>query len=381
MTKKCKCGAENPENAHFCKICGDELNSTGNASFLNNSRNMTFLGVGAAVILLVIVFSVLAFASMNATINVNSAFYTSNVIDKQPVNGKFLIMNVTVKNNGNDPLTVSTDQFAPYINGKPVDKYSIFSGEGTDLNKTVKIPGGGSQDVIVVFDINNQTPDNLILQGPLSWAPTHKTDTSLADIASGAYFNGMTYKAELSLDGKTSQYMGINASIKSNGTSSGTYQKMTDPNKVQYISVNDMTTKTILSNGQETNDPGNDKKTDIIDLTTFKNETGDLDSDFLPKNLTKPGDSITVKNQTLTLKGSQKIDILGKKIDCWVTETTENEAGMQLKATVYYDKTTRFMLKAVFNNQTVDMPGLPMTMDINGQGIIKTTNMPLIGSA
>ncbi len=72
---------------------------------------------------------------------------------------------------------------------------------------------------------------------------------------------------------------------------------------------------------------------------------------------------------------------MGKKFDCWVANTTYNMEGIPLNATVYYDKTSRFNLKVMFNNQTVNIPNSPITININGQGEITNTNLPLIGLA
>lgn len=59
-----------------------------------------------------------------------------------------------------------------------------------------------------------------------------------------------------------------------------------------------------------------------IDVNTGLNESGDLSVNFLTKNLTKIGDTITVKNQTIPLQGSEKREVMGKNMDRWVAEAT-----------------------------------------------------------
>ncbi len=315
MENKCgDCGADNPDKAEFCQKCGEKLNNPKKPinprkdikGVLNSisSRNKIILGVGAIVIVLVIFAAFFAFAKIDATLNVNSATYVDNIIGKQPVNGKFLLMNVTVKNNGNDPLTVSTGQFAPYINGKPVDKYSVFSGAGTDMQNTVKIPVGGSQNMILAFDIGNQTPDTLVFQGPLLWSPNYKTNTSIKDIGSGTFFNGMTYSSNMNIAETILPYMGVAGNIMINGTVNTNYQKSDDPNKINYTTSSNLTVQTFI-NGQESSSNSQSNTNSTIDIKTGLNQTGGLDLNYLPKNLTKPGDSITAGNKQSPFKNQK----------------------------------------------------------------------------
>lgn len=109
--------------------------------------NKILVGAIIVVVISVAVFSFFAFAKVDTTLKVNSAFYTDNIIDKQPVNGKYLMMNVSVKNNGKDTITVSNDQFTPLSNGKHMEKYSVFTGDGTDLQRQIQVPGGQSKDI------------------------------------------------------------------------------------------------------------------------------------------------------------------------------------------------------------------------------------------
>jgi len=52
---------------------------------------------------------------------------------------------------------------------------------------------------------------------------------------------------------------------------------------------------------------------------------------MLPKNLTKNGDTMTAENSTYTIVGSETIDILGHKIDCWKVEGTSEAQRSQIK--------------------------------------------------
>lgn len=147
-----------------------------------------------AIVVVVIVIGAFIFINsekMDVSLDVNSAFLSDNIIEQKPVNGKFLIMNVSVENNGQDTITVSTEQFTPLLNGKSLEKYKVFNGEGTDLKKQIEVPSGESKDMLVVFDIADQQPDAVQLRGPISWAPTQETNTTIDTITLGVPFDKM----------------------------------------------------------------------------------------------------------------------------------------------------------------------------------------------
>lgn len=341
---------------------------------LNNiSRNKILLGVGVLIVILVVIFAFFAFARVDAAVTVNSAFCVNQIIDKQPTNGKFLIMNVTVKNTGKGPLTVLTDQFAPMANGKPLTKYSLFSGQGTDLQKQVTIPGGASKDLTVVFDIGNQTPDSLEFFGPISWAPTYKNTSKIAEVSPTAIFEGQNDTGALDMKMNAS-ISNVKIKMEMNSTENSTVQKTNDPNKMKTITTtNDFTTTNV--GGQQNNQNNTDTMTSITDITTGLNEDGS--PDILPKNITKPGDSLVTPNGTFTLKDSETIYVMGKKIECWALTGQFESSGLKINATIYFDKTTRTILKAVFDEQSLTVSSIPFT--VKGEADITSTNMPLIG--
>lgn len=359
----------------------------------NISRNKILIGIGILAVILVLSFAFFAFTKVDAAMSVNSAFYVKQVIDEQPVNGKFLIINVTVKNNAKNPLTVSKSQFAPMINGKPVEKYSVFSGDGTDLPQQITIPEGSSKAITLVFDIGNQTPDSLEFFGPISWAPTYKTSTVIKEVSPTALFDGLNGTANIKMNMSASniQNMNLNMMMNMNGTEKSTVQKTDDPNKVKTLTsesvkqttvINGQMLKQSMGTSQVTNtEKTSDNSTSLTDITTGIGDNGTLD--MLPKNMTKAGDTITTSSGVYKLNGSDTINIMGKKIDCWVVDGQYKDisSNITLNATIYYDKTTRIIWKAVINPQKVSIPGLSGTFTVQGEEEFTDTNMPLIGVA
>lgn len=359
----------------------------------NISRNKILIGIGILAVILVLSFAFFAFTKVDAAMSVNSAFYVKQVIDEQPVNGKFLIINVTVKNNAKNPLTVSKSQFAPMINGKPVEKYSVFSGDGTDLPQQITIPEGSSKAITLVFDIGNQTPDSLEFFGPISWAPTYKTSTVIKEVSPTALFDGLNGTANIKMNMSASniQNMNLNMMMNMNGTEKSTVQKTDDPNKVKTLTsesvkqttvINGQMLKQSMGTSQVTNtEKTSDNSTSLTDITTGIGDNGTLD--MLPKNMTKAGDTITTSSGVYKLNGSDTINIMGKKIDCWVVDGQYKDisSNITLNATIYYDKSTRIIWKAVINPQKVSIPGLSGTFTVQGEEEFTDTNMPLIGVA
>lgn len=91
------------------------------------------------------------------------------------------------------------------------------------------------------------------------------------------------------------------------------------------------------------------------------------------------GETITVKNQTITLQGTEKIEVLGKDNDCRVAEAIDSGV-MPNERDYICDKTTRLVLKIVINEQTVNLPDLPMAFTAKGWVVVNYINIPLIGT-
>ena len=347
---------------------------------VNVSKNKILVIIGVLAVILVLAFASFAFAKVDVGLTVNSAFCVSQIIDKEPANGKFLVTNVTVKNNGKDPITISTDQFTPMVNGKAVEKYSVFSGAGTDLQNQVQIPAGASRDMVVVFDIGNQTPDALEFAGPIFWAPTYKNSTKISDVASTALFDGLHDTNNIGMEMNTTMY-GINITGATNIKGTDSVQKTDDPDKMKFTTVENTSTITNAM-GQQNSQNSVDNTTSTVDLKTGIDNNGTLE--ILPANMTKPGDSITTLNGVYTLTGSEKIDIMSKKVDCWVVNVQykgDSSSGFNVNGTIYFDKTTRLPLKFVIKPQSVTVPGSSMPLTMQGQAEIVTTNLPIIGVA
>lgn len=385
MDKFCpNCGKTNIENASYCQNCGFVLPEVKDDKITPKSDKTPFLdSKKLSVILIAIIIVVIAFfayiylstAAMDVSLNINSAFLTDNIIGKNPVNGQYLIMNVSVKNNGNSPLTVSSDQFAPMINNKTVQKYSVFDGSGTDLQKQVQIPGGESKNFIIGFDIDNQTtPDTIEFKGPISWAPTYTSTTNIKNITPGVPFDGMNLKMNVLMDAN-GDAMGMKFNMSINVNESSNYEKTSNAYQIKETTISNGTTFASIA-GQSNTQNSNNTSIGIINLKTGLYTNGSS-ANTLPKNLTKNGDSITIDNSTYTIVGSEIINILGHKINCWKVEGTSDSEGQKLKATMFYDKTTRQAVKLVIEKQNITESGA--TMQVQGSGELLSTNMPLIG--
>jgi len=325
--------------------------------------------IATLIVILFIIGAFFAFLNTDITLNVNSAFLLDNIIDKKPVNGKFLVLNVSVKNNGKDPLKVSADQLALKSRGNSIGKYSIFYGEGTDIQKEIEVPSGTSKDFLVVYDTENKTPDSVEYSGPFLWDPTYRVSANIKNLANTIPYDGMNleYRRNMQITGSSSgagdKKVELNMNVKTS------YQKTDPPNKLKEISKISMTV-----NGEKY--PENES-TGIIDLKTFKNEYGVLSDNFLIKDPQKIGDSVNFGNVTYTLKSSEKIDFMSKKIDCWVLESnTQLDENSSQKVTRYYEKTTRLLIKMV-STGNVYIGGEPFSMSMNME--LTGTNAPIIG--
>lgn len=171
---------------------------------------------------------------------------------------------------------------------------------------------------------------------------------------------------------------GISLKAKSNGIINSTFKKTGESHRINETDITTTTTYTNISTGESTTENTTEEETGIINLNTGLYINGTT-SYFLPKNLTKNGDSVTIGNETYTIIGSETIDILGHKIDCWKVEGTYEAEGSKLKAIMYVDKTTRMWLKMIIDKQSIEESGV--TVQIEGKAEITSTNAPLIGKA
>lgn len=147
-----RCGAENPENAKFCQKCGARLTyaATGRGGFLDRvpgfrSRSpwkMVLASFGYVLIAVLAIYTISCLlVNVDVSLTVNSAYALDSVVNNTPNNDKFIVMNVTVKNNGKNPIRVYASDFSLLRENEYMD-YSNFYGQGTDIPESVEIPGG-----------------------------------------------------------------------------------------------------------------------------------------------------------------------------------------------------------------------------------------------
>ena len=90
----------------------------------------------------------------DVAVTVNSAYIVDSIIDNSPNHGRFIIMNVTVENKGDGPVTVSALDFNLLVDGEYMS-YSNFYGQDTDVPESVRIPPGESRSFLLVFDVED----------------------------------------------------------------------------------------------------------------------------------------------------------------------------------------------------------------------------------
>ena len=110
----------------------------------------------------------------DVAVTVNSAYIVDSIIDNSPNHGRFIIMNVTVENKGDGPVTVSALDFNLLGDGEYMS-YSNFYGQGTDVPESVRIPPGESRSFLLVFDVEDK-PE--ILEYSSLWDPFSEPETS-----------------------------------------------------------------------------------------------------------------------------------------------------------------------------------------------------------
>lgn len=229
----------------------------------------------------------------------------------------------------------------------------------------------------MILDIGDQKPNSIEYHGPIGWAPTYKTDATVNSITPGIPFDGM--KTEISSSQTSNQeIMGMNAKSTTDGTVKMSFGRTDDPNMIKVTSVSSLIATASLSTGESFTQNITDETSSIINLNTDLSANGSS-AGFLPKNMTKNGDSFTIDNSTITIVGSEKIDILGHKLDCWKVEATSDSQGTKMKTIMYFDKTTRMFIKFVIDKQNMETSGT--SLQVQGGGELVSTNAPLIGVA
>lgn len=368
-----RCGAKNPEKAKFCQKCGARLTYevSGRGGFLDKvpgfrSRSpwkMVLASFGYVLIAVLAIYIISCLlVDVDVSLTVNSAYALDSVVNNTPNNDRFIVMNVTVKNNGKDPIRVYASDFSLLRENEYMD-YSNFYGQGTDIPESVEIPGGESRSFLLVFDVEGSPEiiEYTSILDPLS-EPKNAGIGSIKTIPSpGIYAN---YKWDGTVNNKT-------YSLKGNVT----YRNATAGNIEEVI---ERSGETIWLSSEVYREPIASQSF-TFDPETLQDENGTYSSQcFFPRDaLTAPGDSIPVFENgeevgTETLEGSSTIDFMGKKVECWVTKIE----GNGVRETCYYDKTTGLLLKVVGTEK-----GSAYGVSYTGSYtiLLENANIPIIG--
>ncbi|MDI9624489.1 MAG: DUF4352 domain-containing protein [Methanothermobacter sp.] len=303
----------------------------------------------------------------DATVTVNAAYTADSITGNYfPTYSRFIITNVTVKNNGNNPLTISSTDFSLLSNGEYIG-YLNFYGHGTDVPENVQIPPGENKSFLLVFDVEDKDPE--ILEYNSLWDPFSEPETSgmgpvniipnpnsYANYEVKGKVNEKSYQMDVNITYKSTTNGQIEENIKRSG-------------------------ETIWLTGSVYREPIQSQSW-AFDPETFEDENGTYSSYiFLPRGFVE-GDSVPIKGSEgenvgeETVTGSKTINIMGKKIECWVTTAKEEEEGIKLQITRYYDKTTGLLLKEVYKEEG-SAYGVSYTDSNTMQ--LTSTNIPLIG--
>jgi hypothetical protein len=358
---KCRaCGYENNEGSEFCQNCGKKLKKKTGIPILGfrsgNPLKMILATLFYLFLLIIIAVPVILFlVNDNITTSVNSAYYVDQIGNTSSANGQFMIMNVTVKNNGNGEASISPGSFSLDGSG-----YYYADTSSWQYNNT-KIAPGANSTMLLVFDI--ETPDPDMLKFNSLWDPMGNVSASIGDIKTipfdgqyASYTANITYKV---------------GSVEKTAHATFTY-KFTDVNSTHIKETfSSNITRFDISSGWYMDWSS---KSEVLDNYYLTNEDGEYSSISILDSyyLSGVGDSVdTVDSSGNTvgeavIDGTQYLTINGKSFSCWVVKTTADDYTQ----VEYYDMTTGLLLKRTENGSG--------TISYTGEMILKDTNVPLI---
>lgn len=366
---KCpKCGQEDMQGAQFCKNCGTLLKKEKKAiPYLGKvpgfrSAHPLKMIMGSvfymSVIVILVIPLTLLVVSEDISTSVNSAVYTSQIGETVSTNGQFIIMNISVANNGKGEVTLSPESFTLSGTGFYSTANYLW-----DYNNTQLGPGENTS-MLVVFDVEKPDPEEISYFS--LWDPTANISAPIPDIQT-IPFNGLyadyrstvTYKLDSGDETKNETFH-----VKYKDVNSTHIQEtMTVNSSKFYIS----STSWISVSGS----------TNVLDKQFLTNEEGDYGSDciFPQYRLTSVGDSIDIVDSSGDTIGEKVLDrsdylvINGKNLQCWVVETTAEGYSR----TDYYDISTGLLLK---RTETGTVSG--SSIKFENEWVLTGTNMPLL---
>ncbi len=438
-----QCGTKNTKESAFCKECGANLvvpdkeivpgvkkeieEKTPKKSdfpekhpklakipgFRSGMGWKMIIGSAAYVLIaLIIVFVILiALINVNVATNVNSALYSENLAgnsvnqasnnsssfnssDKQ----KFLIMNISVKNNGNGKVTIDPNDFSLSTGNQSANsKVSI----GNTSISSIDLNPGENKTMLIAFIISqNNTPTTL------KYANFWDMGSEGISANIGKIYNQTPINGQYAFYTDKGEFKWSGGSKKVEKTYNFSYEYLNEPFTISYSSSFTLSNGSSLSYSTTTEESV--KQTTEIKLISPTESTIDISGsayismnsgtnsetlsaylrdkngvyqslDILNPFLSFIGSSMPIVDSNKNTVGNEKlirsevIEIMGKKFDCWVTETKTNSTNEQTLS--YYDKTTKLLLKKV---QKYTLPG-SSDVTYSGETVLTATNVPLVG--
>ena len=422
-----ECGARNLGKATFCRDCGakliapvtnKEVKTTKTNDFPKNHPKLAKIpgfrtgtgwkmiigSLGYILIGLIIVFGLLiALINVDVATNVNSALYTDNIAGNNlnssifNYDNQYLLLNISVKNNGNGKVTIDPNDFSLFTNDQSLNS-NVYIGN-TSIS-SIEIAPGENKSMIIAFTIpKNETPNKLKYTS--FWdIGSEGISADMGNIANQTPING-----QYSFYTENGEYKWSGGSKSVEKTMNVSYQYLNEPFTTSYSKI-----ISYYSNGSSSSFTYTENKS-IKETTLMKVTKGESSFSALGGTLSIPTGttietlstslrdkngvymSLVISNPTLSYVGSnvtlvdsngneigthtvirsQIIEIMGQKFDTWVIEEKDNTTDGT--TTRYYDKTTGLLLKEEINMDKIS--GYDITY--NGENVLTSTNVPLIG--
>lgn len=311
-----------------------------------------------SVIIILLIPLTLLLVSEDISTSVNSAIYTSQIGETVSTNGQFIIMNISVANNGKGDVTLSPESFALSGSGFYSTANYLW-----DYNNTQLGPGENTS-MLVVFDVEKPDPEEISYFS--LWDPTANISAPVSNIHT-IPFNGLyaDYRS-------TVTYKLDSGDETKNETFHVKYKDVNSTHIQETITVN--SSKFYISSTSWISVSGS---THVLDKQFLTNEEGDYASDciFPQYKLTAVGDSIDIVDSSGNTIGEKVLDrsdylvINGKNLQCWVVETT----ATGYSRTDYYDISTGLLVKRTETGTVSDS-----SIKFENEWILTSTNMPLL---
>lgn len=378
------------------------------------------------ILILVIMGLMFVFINNDVKVNVDSAVYV-NAIGNQTTNSnssnisftwgnnstsyvsnsssEYLLLEVSIKNTGKNKAYINPSDFHLLRDGKEI-KSSLFIGNTS--TKTIEIPPGETKNMSIAFNVEENTKPTELKYLSFWDYGSPGSKAAINDIANDFPFNGQY--ATYSLKGKY-EWNGGSESFEKIANISYTFlnQPFTEsrgytittytPSGESYefstipISSNYTVKETLdvkLISGSSTKFLSdtvyitlNEGISEVLMSPTLQDNQGYFTAAGMlnKRKLNSIGDSMDIVDDSGNEIGEMKvirsevIEVLGKKIDCWLIEYKTTIGTTTLTEQRYYDKTSGLLLKVTSKETDTSLISTTSTTE----QLLIDTNAPLIG--